>query len=77
MPKGTDDKDVELVNRLALDATPLVDAFSQPFLNAHVPVIYFLPDVNGALGDHGIHDGDPMKVLSGVSDSGGMDGAGT
>ena len=49
MPEGTDGEDVELVEGFTFNATSLVDSFSEPLLNAHVPVVYFLPDVGSCL----------------------------
>ena len=67
VPESTDNKDVELVHGLALDSAPLVYTFSQPFLDTHVPVIYFLTDVGISLAYYWVDSIDSSKFLAVVA----------
>ena len=66
VPESTDNKYVELVHGLAFDSTPLVDTLSQPLLDTHVPIIYFLTDVRGRLDYPWMDDVDPFEILTAI-----------
>ena len=66
-PKSTDNKDVELVHGLALDSAPLVDRFSQPLLNTHIPIIYFLTDVRISLAYYRVYSINSSEILAVVA----------
>ena len=67
VPESTDNKDVELVQRLALDSTSLVNTLSQPLLDTHVPVIYFFTNVRSKISIKWINNVDPFEILAIVS----------
>lgn len=51
MPEGTDNKDVELVDSLALERRSLVDSLSQPLLHTDIPIVDLITYMDAAL-DH-------------------------
>ena len=77
MPKCAKDKDIELTHRFAFDSTPLVDTFSQPLLNTHIPIAYLLTDMNRKINYPGINYVDPIEILPVVGYPRGMDSAHT
>ena len=67
VPEGADHEDVYLADGFVFEAVALVDAFSQPFLDRNVPVVYFLADVDGSFNHVGVHSIDAFEVFAAVA----------
>lgn len=51
MPEGADQKHVKLLKCPTLDGRAIVDALPEPILDSHVPVIEFIPRMDGSFED--------------------------
>ena len=63
MPEGTDHKHIELTEHPVLEGRPLIDRFSQPFLNHDIPVVDFVAEMGSGFDDFWLAVLDSCKLV--------------
>ena len=61
MPKGADQKHIQLVQHSALDVRSLINAFSEPLLNTDIPIAHLLTRMDGGLENPNVYRIDAVK----------------